>query len=570
MKLVPPSSAVKAWRRALRVRVRTSRTMKREHRAASVPYWRRDHAWSALRWLVPPVIFMVVASGFSAEQALNQLLLWSLLILFVRTQQVAALGFSPDSHWLHFLWPVTNDDVYRHSRSLVLKSSLWLGLDWTAFGCALAWRAGDPWLIPVGLLLGSAQAAAHLCAATWLATARPRFGYATLILPLALLTFFSPKLQSFEGVIGKLASVLWVALHTATPGGWIAWLWRTALDTGGGLAGGCALAAICGLLFWLLRGADQKLRAGFSLETLFAYETGEAVAERLHGELSAEPRDEDFDDTAPAPQSEPPAPADIERLRDVITTTLATPAGRTFLGRGPVESVVGRLLGGRDRVLVDFFAATGMTWLRRWLISAGLVLMTLLASTLAPGFAIFPALLAMVIALPVFGGAWRGFENTRAFGAQIALNAYLPIGFGETSRLLLKTNALHCAGALPLVLLAVHWGLAPAGAPMAWTLDYSLRGIGLVLALQPVWLLGRFSGNTNDSSSRGLLLALAVFLGIFVLIGGVTLCVVALMAERFQVAILCVAALAMMLHAMLVVYGWLWGRNVFDLMARQR
>lgn len=568
MKLVPPSPVVKAWRRALRKRVRANPRLKREHRRATVPPWRRNHAWTALRWVIAPIIFVVVATGYQPELALNQMLLWSLLILFVRAQQVANLGFSADAHWLHFLWPVTDDDVYRHSRRLVLKSSLWLGVDWLAFAAGLAWQTGNPWLLAAAVPLGFAQSAIHLLVATQLTMLRPTFRFGALIVPLWLLTFFSVKLQAAHGLIAELTRLLWIVLHTATPAGWIARLWNQP-ETGGGLLSACALVVVCGLLCWLLRQADRRLRAGFSLNALFGYETEEAVAERLHGELSAEPIDEEFAGPAEATVN-PLIPADIDRLRDVTREILAEPAGKSFFRRSPVEATIGHLFTARERVLVDFFAPMGMTWLRRWLISAGLVMLTFATAMISPPFAMAPAVAAVLFALPVFGGGWRGFESTRIFGSNIAVNAFLPIGFGETCLLTLKTNLALCIGGFPLVLLAVHLGLAPQGATLAWTLDYSLRGIALVIALQPVWLLGRFSGNTNDSSSGGALLAITVLVGLLALIAGVTLCVTAAMAERFVVAISCLAALGALLHAALAIYGWLWGKAHFDLMAKQQ
>jgi hypothetical protein len=210
----------------------------------------------------------------------------------------------------------------------------------------------------------------------------------------------------------------------------------------------------------------------------------------------------------------------------------------------------------------------GHPWHRRGLASVGLLGLAFLLRETTTGFALFPALLAMAFALPLTGGRWSGFDPIPSFQAQIAMHAYAPVGFVEIALVLLKINALHCLLAFPLILAATGLGLTPATASASWTFDYAVRLTALVFALQPLFLLGKFSANSNDSSGgKFFILGLLI-----VVIGGflaaIILCIAIIGSDRFTTALACLGGLLALTHAMLASYGFAWGRGWFDQMAR--
>jgi hypothetical protein len=219
---------------------------------------------------------------------------------------------------------------------------------------------------------------------------------------------------------------------------------------------------------------------------------------------------------------------------------------------------------------VDFMLPGGMAWHRRWLISAGLIVLAFICRDTFAGLKLIPALLAIAFALPVLGGRWVGFDSVQSFQVQIAVHAYAPVGFGEISRCLLKINALLCLLAFPLIVAAMGFGFAPRDAGTGWAFDYGLRVTALVFALQPIILLGKYSANSNDSSGGKLFAGALIFAVIVGFLGGMVLVIFTLMSASIATALACIGGLLIITHAMLALYGHAWGRGWFDQMARIR
>ncbi len=570
MKLTPDRKAWKHWRRAVSRRIKASPDLRRERRRAR-PRITKHYSAGSFRVLVPLVILIAVLNNGPITALANALLLWTTLITFVRAQQIAANTHDPNQLWIWYGWPVTDDSVFAHQRGYVLRAAVWLVVDWLVFGLAVAWKTEAVLLAFAAPVIAFTQGVTALALAVWLARWRPQFPYVWVTTPLTLLVFFSFKLETDHNTVTAWLNMVRNALHSATPAGWLLSGWHNIAQ--GHATGWWIFLGIGGIACAALVAGARAMRKVFNPDALFGYENTpeETVDNPLPASAASSPHP-----SHQSPESHPPqpthretAPVDLSLLRVRTEGVLATPPGRTLASRGPLEQAVTWFLTPRQRTLVDFMVPGGMSWNRRWLIAVALLGIVVIAGgTSSPNLRVLPALAALAFALPVLGGRWLGFEAMRTFQTQIGLTAYVPTGFGETSRLVLTINALYCILAFPFVLAVVWLGFAPAHAPFTWSLDYSVRGIGIVLAFQPVWLVSKFSTNTNDSSTGRLWFAGLVILIIAGLIIGVSLCVVAVMIESTSVALGCVGALALLTHAGLALYGWVWGRGWFDLIAK--
>lgn len=543
MKIAPDPKAWKPWRRAVRGRVKANPDLKKAHRKASKLRFVTNNDLAVFRFVVPVIIGFLVWHNPASAVPFGFMTLWTFVVTAARIQQVANACHFPGELWLFYSWPLSDDDVFAHQRRLVLRASLWLGLDWIVFGCVLALRTADPTLLAAG------QWAAALSIALFMGRIFPRFPYTWISTGLGILLFVGGQFAAKNPALLRYLDSIHQVLLAATPGGWLLQSWQ--LIAAGNAFGWLALVLLSGSAAATLGIGARLVRAAFNPETIFGYHTAPEI------EAGDAPSD------APAAPSIPVAP-------DRVRAALDTPSGRAFTARGPVERSLGWFLTRRQRVLVDFMFPGGSPWHHRWMIAAILLTLAFVLRQTAPGFAAIPALLAMLFALPVIGGRWSGFTSIAFFQTQIPLLAYAPVGFREIAGLILKINTLYCLLALPIVITGMALGLEPADASPLWSLDHGLRVTAILLALQPIFVIGKFSANSNDSSAGKLFTLGIAFVILAGLVVGISLCVVAMMTDRFPVALACIGSLILLTHALLALYGFAWGRGWFDQMARIR
>jgi hypothetical protein len=547
----------------VRRRIKTHPHLRKEFRRRRSSRWGR--ALTLSRFLIPLVIVGILMAGYPVALVTQWMVLWTTGMTLARIQQIVGATRNPASLWLWYGWPVSDDDLFTHLRGLILRTSTWLGVDWLMFGVGVAWIHEDISLAAAAPVLALAQWAAGLAAALWLVQWKPRFPFALLISPLWVLIFLAVRFADERNGFAVYINAVSNTLYVGTPGGWLAQGWSYILN--GNPAGWAVLLGLGGVAIAGLFSGAKAARKAFNPNALFGYEPTPA---ELDHEAPATTTIQDARSAKSETVHRETAPVDLGFVRSRLRESFETPAGTAFTRRSPIENGIGWFLTARQRVLIDFMAPGGMPWSRRWIFAAGLLAATLVLRATWPHLAAFPAIGAAVVLLPVMGGRWLGFEALRTFQTQIGLTAYVPVGFGELSRLVLKINALQCAAAFPLVLAAVWLGFEPVGAPTWWALDYSARALALIVALQPIWLLVKFSSNTNDSSSGRLFLLGIVVVVIGGLIIGISLCVTALMIEKTSVALICLGALSLLTHVVLALYGWAWGRGSFDLMAKMK
>jgi len=567
----------KRWRSAVRRRIKTSVELRRDYRRTRSQR-KRSHTWGQLRFLPPLALAIALLSGEAPLSGiLNLLLFWTLMVTFLRAQFIVSSLHNPSLLSLFFGWPVTDGEVFARQRKLILQSSLWLGVDWLVFGLALAFRTGDAGLALLAPLLAIGQWAAALAIALWLVRAWPRFPYVWLTTPFGIVMVLALRTHSPDDALYPYLNALWHGLYVATPGGWLAQGWLNFSD-----GHPFGLTVIFGLssaaVFAVHKGA-QAARAAFNPEKLFGYEESPATentpASASATAVTSTTAIESDSAAGPAPESGRSDPAEtrawLEDARAHASDVLPAPAGRALSGLGPIERAISWFLTPRQRALVDFMRPAGKPWLRRWQY-AGVALLAAFALgfTSTPDAAAVPALLALAFSLPLLGGTWVGFVALRILQTQIGISAYVPAGFGEIARLVLKINALRCLAALPLVLLAVHLGLAPDIPPPDRVLDMSLRLLGLVLAVQPICIIGKFSSNTNDSSGRWYFMAALLLLLVTAALLFVMLTVIIVMTDSLWVAAGSLLGLNALTHAFLAFYGLAWGRGWFDLIGKPK
>ena len=185
---------------------------------------------------------------------------------------------------------------------------------------------------------------------------------------------------------------------------------------------------------------------------------------------------------------------------------------------GWMERLAAHLLSTEDfRVLEFMLGGTPPQWSKLFK-TAVLVAIVGLGSTaitalpLWTGFA--GALLATILATPVAGGRWGVFA--REFRSGFAIPMYIagPIGFDRIWKAVLKMNLLRIACWTPILTLygaILAWRVG--GDPRSGAVDTAKAMLVLIL-LQPMMLLWRYSQGTNDSRrvTRQIVFALPVAL----------------------------------------------------------
>jgi hypothetical protein len=219
--IAPDAKVVRHLRSRVRVVVKASPALRRERKRTRASWRHRQYTWGALRFLIPVVIAIVVLSGDAPERVSGMLVFWSALIVMHRAAQLATLLHAPESLWVFYHLPVTNEAALRHQTHLALRSSLWIGVDWLVFGVALAIRAPSVALWCAAPVFAFAQWATALALAATLVRWRPRLPYPLFATVLYVLFFLVLRTLDVAAVTGYSGALL-RALERGTPAGWLA------------------------------------------------------------------------------------------------------------------------------------------------------------------------------------------------------------------------------------------------------------------------------------------------------------------------------------------------------------
>lgn len=576
--IAPDAKLVRRLRQRVRTAVSSNPRLRRDHRRAP-RRWLRENLAPVLVGLAAPSLIILGSTGPHFQWIGLLLVAWTCFTAFVPfTHAVNGLGLNggpraQGSMSVFYVLPVTNEAVFDHQWRGIYSGPFLVVVDWLAYGLFNAWRDGSAAAWCSAPVFALAQWLCALALGANLARASQTTGWVrrlqALVLGVMLLgpfgIFISVPLHSPASAKPILAF-----LHRVTPAGWL-------LDAHANAAGGHAIGWAVGFVAivagwqWLQLGRRQ-LRHHFTLERIFGYEpTAEPAPGRRRGTRAEEDANEPETNPLTVPDVTPPV--DQVALRAKLTEALDAPPGLALFQRGWVESVVTRALTTRQRVLVDFLQPQGLRTADGWkfaLVALAAAQLLRLAG-LDPAYIVMLTTIALTgLTLHLIGVNWSGFADAPAFQAGIGFSAFFPVGFWETARTVLTVCSTRSLAALPLLLLATRLGFTAVPVPWGQTVGLALRGLVLILALQPVALAGSLSKNTNDTSTRWwltLLLVVGLPSGLLVA-GGLGLGMFA--AERPGVELLCAGGLLALTLGPMALYGWAWDRGVFDLMAKPR
>lgn len=555
--IAPDRALVKRWRTRVRIAVKASPAWRREKKRATygrhAPDWMMRSFWSAC---AAGVLGMAAFDGARVELPAGLFMLWALGVTFFRAGEIAALTHDPGHLWVPFLLPLSDAAVFNVHRRRVLQHSLWLAGDALIFGIiVLTSRSAGlvDWLALPLLVL--AHWAGALATAGALAAWKPRlpFGMGAIVLMVVGLVGF--QLASKTSTLASHLAALLGWLGAFTPAGWVQTAFLRVLGgqelLGLGALAGLALGAIL-----VLRPVSRQLRQQLNLERVFGYESAGG----------------DFVAVEEAREDPPPASGDPEAIEAIARQELEKPPGLALFRFGYLERLITRALSLRLRAMVDFLQPSGLSLNRRWPLALAAVVGVRALHVVVPPvgdnlllLGVIGTALAAVSVLPLFGGSWLAFSLVPAERLQMGFHAFYPAGYWPIARTVLAVNYLQIAMALPIFFLAAMFCFTSAPLHPLQALDYALRGLGLVAALQPLMLLFLFSQHTNDATARWWF-AVPLWLGIAV--GG--LAAVAVGIALFAVetplgALASVLALATYCLAVFAVYGFAWNRGWFDL-----
>jgi len=542
----------KAFERALRDRLRRERRTS----PALAAEWRRQRGhwrdWQVPSWFHHLFLGIVFASFWAAvmdasgrvDLGLAVLALWSLGAVGSQGRRLLATLYQPADLVVLYHLPLTDAQVFRLQTARFVRETGWLLLEYVPAGVALAMVQGMAWpgglwavALPPLQALFATLAGLHgaACCAGWLRYLAHGH-YAAFIL---LFTW-----KYLGEVQAALVSVAW----WLPPAGWLNYLYERGMLQGDPWA--WLLLLPLAVFGWALPWSWQRLRQAYAL-----HEPVQPLAPQTAVSM---------------------AMGRVEGSSFGVTAVEARVRDRAFLApaewtqAGWLERVVGRWLNARERLVAEFMLAGEARWTMRlaWGTGAWAVVMLLiwLFGKYGGWLVFLTAYGVLAAAVPLLGGAWPGLGSCFQGGTFTPMYAGFPLGFRDMARVILKTNYVRIAAAVPLILTMgalAGWELAGQ-----WLLGLVLASkvAGLLLALQPMAVLLLFSEGSNDTARiRWRWLPLLV-VWVIALVGA---SVALFLVTQLRVSLLCLLAVALLSGGLLRLYRHAWGRGWFDLVSRR-
>lgn len=449
---------------------------------------------------------------------------------------------------LSFL-PLNDREIFRFQLRQYLSAAAWVGWELLlAYGVLIAVA------LPAGL--SYLAVAATVAAQTLLIVAIAMHAAAHVhMVPLALVGGLLRFTAAFILAAG-VRQLPWIehiirASEWGLPSGWVNYALLRGSEDPVVL---CLLVPVAGIIY-LARFSFERLRAHYSLEGLELMPTQNLGLGSEHEELT----DDWFGSR--------PGPTEIEERLASRSFLL----GVNWAQAGPLEKFAARWLTPEEKVITEFLVAQDPGWTRGlklsvwiWLISTASVLaLGHLGGTLIffAGYILFSA------SVPLFGGEWRGMRQSPSGGVLLPGYALYPIGFNPIARILCKVSLVRIAAGAPLILSFAALAAYKLGYPPQAGLAIGAKGLGLLLAIQPLLILLPISSTTDDSRrlrpwvtlviiGPGILLLLACGVAIF-------------MAKSGWLVLLAYLLAAGVAATLFILYRQAYRRGKFDLVSER-
>ncbi len=516
---------------------------------------------ACLSSLLGLVVWNVAVGNHHPDAPLALIGLWALAGVFFQAHNLqVGLYQASDLSALELL-PVATDTVFQWQFQKFLRSSLWLLWDLVLGFGSLAFTKGSGWswlaVLPFAGLMW--WLTLSLAALLVLRCMLFPYGVVTLLLQGAgfivvvgreyVGSFLLAVLDRSAGWIIAVLPTAWPAIGFKVVHGEAAWFYL-----------GSLVPTI--LLALTMRSSIAALRRDYIL-----VETVQTEAPGLV------PGDELEAPSFPEGQHIAPRRVGTTEIEDIVCERLFGPKP-TWKRRGWLEEWLWRWLNERERRLSEFVWPDGPTISIPWK-KAFRNLAIGMAAAFALGAA-SPGLRGWVFGLTVFISGCQTLvvmlNNGAAFrpallsGVNIPTHAGLPVGYRELARLLLKYSAVQVPALLGFLMICGSLAAWFLGDPWFLGCHFGAKLGLLLLGLRLAVIVFAFSSGTNDSS-RFRLSALALIVLVVALVVAALGCGIAgLFVPVAGAAWLLVLLAIFLCYSLVVLYGWFYNANSFDLM----
>jgi hypothetical protein len=255
---------------------------------------------------------------------------------------------------------------------------------------------------------------------------------------------------------------------------------------------------------------------------------------RLYGQLSrAYSTASLLESLARAQQSGDESEGEAEAIAESIPTVMAERlirerwSAEVRPSRPWLDDFIHRNLSARERVVCFLLCGSDLTYWTQWWIRGSKVAMIPVALMFVAGYVpdwlvLIPAVIALMVGIPIFGGTWSGFADVWSSGKLAPFYAAFPVGFREISSLILKVNVIRILAWTPGILLVfVSAGNVVEAGPLkaAW---FGVHFLFIAICIQPFMVIGKFSKGSSDSKSwrwPGVLVIASTFVLALVFLG---------------------------------------------------
>ncbi len=407
---------------------------------------------------------------------------------------------SEDLVVLHFL-PLNDAQIFRFQLRRYLGSAGWLFWEIGLAYLALAFIEGpNPPSVSQLLVAGILQSGLVIALAVHLAS------WVHLI-PLgslgALLRLSAVTLLLFGAQQSELSGYFTQSTEWFLPTGWVNYvLLRAGQDP---IIYALLLPVLA--LIYLARFSFLRLRSFYSL----------AGVEILSPRSAALAHDEELTDQNTGRRAGPTEIEDGVLARRFLE-------GLNWELTGPLERFVARCLTPRQRIITEFLVAGSPGWTQGWKVSFWIWLATsivvLVLGQLGGTITFFATYVLATSSLPIFGGNWRGMRLSASGGMYLPAFSVYPITFNSIAMIFLKVNLVRIMAASPLIVSFATLAAFRLDQPPLIGAFNALRLLGILICVQPLFILFPLSNTTNYTSTGKTALKLLVLVPVLLVMFG--------------------------------------------------